>query len=412
MTQQTTDRPERMPLPPPLAYMKNVLRDYYRDHIPAPPARFGRREFGFIFWPSRPGPPPFVRHLGYRRRDEYRSVFTRRVPWHAYYSTAFYQEPAARTMAEKGWLGAELIFDLDADHLPDAKEMTFGEQLAAVKVEFKKLLDEFVFGDFGFDEDDVFLTFSGGRGYHCHVIADSVMPLDARARRQIADYVTGKNVAERELIWTETRRIKERGFEKESKHLHFPKPDEPGWRGRVGRGVLQVIDEVRALPYEHAIERLTRYDGIGPSKAEAFLERIRDKRVVERMREGHTDQGDAIRVFLSKEAVARGVVELGEGETDEPVTADVKRLIRLPDSLHGKTGLRVVELRTDELDAFDPLTDAVALPTDAHDRVVAERDVTFELLGQTFRLGAGDPQPLPRAAAFFAVARRLAVPAD
>ncbi|MCA1813180.1 MAG: hypothetical protein LC624_04420 [Halobacteriales archaeon] len=30
------------------------------------------------------------------------------------------------------------------------------------------------------------------------------------------------------------------------------------------------------------------------------------------------------------------------GETDEPVTSDVKRLIRLPGSVHGKTGLRVV----------------------------------------------------------------------
>lgn len=46
-------------------------------------------------------------------------------------------------------------------------------------------------------------------------------------------------------------------------------------------------------------------------------------------------------------------------EIDEPVTSDIKRLIRLPQSLHGKTGLRVVPMSRDELDAFEPLRDAV-----------------------------------------------------
>ena len=46
-------------------------------------------------------------------------------------------------------------------------------------------------------------------------------------------------------------------------------------------------------------------------------------------------------------------------EIDEPVTSDIKRLIRLPQSLHGKTGLRVVPMDRDTLGAFEPLRDAV-----------------------------------------------------
>ena len=72
-------------------------------------------------------------------------------------------------MDEKGWLGADLVFDLDADHLEGAHDMTFEEMLAEVKVEFKKLLDSYLLGDFGFDEKDILIVFSGGRGYHAHV---------------------------------------------------------------------------------------------------------------------------------------------------------------------------------------------------------------------------------------------------
>jgi len=48
-----------------------------------------------------------------------------------------------------------------------------------------------------------------------------------------------------------------------------------------------------------------------------------------------------------------------QGETDAPVTTDLHRLIRLPESLHGGTGFRVARLSRDALDAFDPFRDAV-----------------------------------------------------
>ena len=52
------------------------------------------------------------------------------------------------------------------------------------------------------------------------------------------------------------------------------------------------------------------------------------------------------------------------GETDEPVTVDVRRVIRYPTSLHGKSGLKVTEFPLSRLDPdnnnkFDPLNEAV-----------------------------------------------------
>ena len=59
------------------------------------------------------------------------------IPSHIYYSSAYYEKPDAATMGEKGWCGADLIFDLDADHIMRAP---YDQMLARVKVETEKLL--------------------------------------------------------------------------------------------------------------------------------------------------------------------------------------------------------------------------------------------------------------------------------
>ena len=53
-------------------------------------------------------------------------------------------------MEEKGWMGAELIFDLDADHLEGADQMSFDDMLAQIKKEMISLVDNYLFGDMGF----------------------------------------------------------------------------------------------------------------------------------------------------------------------------------------------------------------------------------------------------------------------
>lgn len=407
------------PLPPPLLYLKRCLAEFYREAEPSLPDRFGRREFGFVAWPREPGPPPFVRHMGFKTRQEFSTFLRRRAPWHLYYSTAFYRSPTERTMVEKGWLGAELVFDLDADHLPEAKELDYAGQLRAVKREFQRLLDEFVLGDMGFDEKDVRINFSGGRGYHCHVLAPDAMLLEARHRRQIADYVTGKGVEDRELVKVMTRRDRDGAYEKKTRYLVMPRTDEPGWRGRVARGVDSFLRELATLDWDDAVARLTAFDGIGPKTAAGLLDKIRDapadltgRNRVERLLAGEGNQDPAFVRLLGEEAVRREMIRLVEGETDEPVTADTKRLIRMIGSLHGKTGLQVVPLELDDLKDFDPLVDAVAVAWDEQDRVVAPKQARFTLNGEDFLLPENDPVDLPRAAAFFAVARRLAVPAE
>jgi DNA primase small subunit len=94
------------------------------------------------------------------------------------------------------------------------------------------------------------------------------------------------------------------------------------------------------------------------------------------------------------------------GETDEPVTADVRRLIRCPGSLHGGSGFRVTPLSLPSLEDFDPLWDAVVFGDEPVSLEVLKPFVT-EIKGESYRLAEGRTE-LPAHAAIFLMARGVA----
>jgi DNA primase small subunit len=97
---------------------------------------------------------------------------------------------------------------------------------------------------------------------------------------------------------------------------------------------------------------------------------------------------------------------MSAGETDEPVTCDVKRLIRLPGSLHGKTGLKVEKINLDGLKEFDPLRDAVVLSEEEVDVDIGQ-DFEISMKDETFKLEQGK-QKVPTYLATILIGRRIA----
>lgn len=358
-----------------------------------------------------------LRHVGFRTRREFEAFHARRAPAHSYYSTAYYTDPDAPTMAEKGWMAAELIFDLDADHVPGAGKLTYPEQLALVKEHFKRLVDGFIVGDFGFSERDLVLTFSGGRGYHCHVLAEKALELTSQERREIVDYITGTGLIP-ERFGYKVAPVAERKSKFEPRYaFRVPAADAPGWGGRINEGLVELVgryqrpeasfeaflEEFQDLEIE-TLKRTTRR--ARPKELADLFDQLR-RTDPARVREGYFDMGRMMQ-SASPYLIRAKAVPLAKGETDEPVTSDTKRLIRTPGSLHGKSGLRVVTLRRDELDAFDPLVDAVAFGDDPVG-VRVTKPATVALRGQTIRLEEGRMR-LPEWAAVFAVMRAWATP--
>jgi len=407
-------------------FLRAQFRRYYEGSKPTLPDRFGRREFGFMFWT----PGIVQRHLGFAREEELKNFLTSRAPTHAYYSSAYYESPNAPTMEEKGWLGADLVFDLDADHLPNAAKMTYPEMLEAIRLKILHLYDDFLKSDFGFDEKAMKLVFSGGRGYHIHVFDERVWALGSHERREIVDWITGKGL-------DSDRMFRESAFDKREfqghtqvkKRVVAPAQNDPGWRGKISRGILGFASRLEAMTADDAIRFLTTFEGVKEADARSlydnlFVPRATKPRVVrgvDRLREGQIEalsdrnRDLLIRIVRDLQSLKldehagvplEGIVQ--RGETDEPVTSDIKRLIRMPSSLHGKTGLQVIPLTRHEIDDFRPLRDAVPKAwTDEPIRMNLKNKISMEIRDEAFNLAPG-VNDVPQYLAIFLAARGLA----
>jgi len=317
-----------------------------------------------------------LRHQSLYDLGDVDTFFADNAPRHAYFSAARYDDPGASTMSQKGWRSADLVFDLDADHLPgvDPDATSYPEMLAECKQALLRLLD-FLEDDFSFD--DLTVVFSGGRGYHVHVRDESVRELDSEARREVVDYVRAIDLDTEGLI----RTVSERGTTKRVLRT------EGGWGARVHEALIEYADDLREMDAEDARERLMELDGIGEGRAETILGAF--DRNPTAVREGNVEAGGpGVRRLVS--ALAARVTATDTAPIDEPVTTDTRRLIRLPRTLHGGSGLVVTPIDRDDLDAFDPLRDAVPDRFVGREiRIETDVDRTVELNGERVRVEPG-----------------------
>lgn len=386
-------------------YIKAKFKQYYASKPLRLPPRFGRREFGFIFFNGG-----YVqRHLSFSSEAEVYRFVGSRLPAHLYHSAAYYENPGAPTMDQKGWMGADLIFDLDADHIPGWQKMGYKGMLEAVKAQVIHLIDEFLAGDLGFSKDDMTIAFSGARGYHIHIRRPEVLSLESHERREIVDYITATDLDLGDIVISEAFDTRTYGDRTRTlKRLRIPTPSEPGWKGRAARGVLGWLQDVSQLPEEEAIKAIKTLEGVGDVRASEIYRTLSNspkrERVLAKVRGGVLD----IFPKVAASSLASLGVELAKGATDEPVTSDIKRLIRIVGSLHGKTGMMVVPLTRDRLDDFDPLVEAVP-PSFAHDRIRIrmEKAIKTDMMDETFNIAPGQ-NSVPEYLAIFLMCRGMA----
>ena len=288
-------------------------------------------------------------------------------------------------MAEKGWCGADLIFDLDADHIVRGP---YDQMLARVKEETEKLLAMLIV-EFGINPKAIELVFSGGRGYHVHVRDIAFRGWGSAERRELIDYVCGIGIDPAAM-------------------LSGKKPASPGWQVRYRETLLEYIRWIGTLTEGEAMAHLTGIEGIGKDSATTFL---KNREEIITMIERHPTS------MIVKNRVLHTILTQQEGEfkkrlltraalADEPVTTDTKRLIRMPTSLHGGSGMRVQPLDLRGLPDFDPLVDAVVFSM-RDVRVDLFHQVTIPMLGSTYELQKGITT-VPEAVAVFLCCRGMA----
>jgi len=358
----------------PQRFVRDKFAEYYQKHssIIQSPSSIEKREFGFLLFKER----IMLRHKDFKNLDDLRSSLKTIVPSDVYYSSAYYERPMVE-MGEKGWLGADLIFDIDADHIPTpcakthdtwvcnncgaagrggspGKCPTCGEQkfdektwlcqvcLESAKAETMKLID-ILTKDFGLSSEEITVGFSGHRGYHLHVESEEIQTLDSMARKEIVDYVVGIGLE------TKFHGLEETG-EKKSRVLVGPELYDPGWRGRIARGTYDFLLAASSEELEKIGLKKKVVDAIIQHK-ETLLQSWKEK--------GPWGIIKGIGAESWRKIAQHGA-EKQSAKIDTVVTTDIHRLIRLTNTLHGKTGLKKIEAPITSIEHFDPLESAVA----------------------------------------------------
>ena len=366
-------------------FLRQRFTDYYKKAVLVPPPSLPQREWGFILFNPAGGDTHMRRHIGFSGREEMADYIRNLVPQHTYFSTAYYEKPDAGTMADKGWCGADLIFDLDADHIVRGP---YDQMLARVKEETVKLLT-ILTEEFGMDKKAIALVFSGGRGYHVHVRDLAFRSWGSSERRELIDYVCGIGIDPAAML--------------AGKNV-----PSPGWHRRYREALLGYLRWIGGLPEAEAIAHLTAMEGIGKESAIQFLKK-REEII--------SDIQNRPTVMIMKNRVLGIITGQQEGEfkkrlneraalADEPVTTDTKRLIRMPASLHGGSGMLVRALELRDLHDFDPLTDAIVFGT-RDVKVDQKFPVNMPMLGSTYELKKGI-NTVPEAVAVFLCCRGMA----
>ena len=366
-------------------FLRQRFTEYYKKTVLVSPSSLEQREWGFVLFNPGATEMRMRRHIGFGERQQLFNYILNLVPLHAYYSTAYYEKPDASVMAEKGWCGADLIFDLDADHILKGP---YDQMLARVKEEAEKLLSMLT-EELGMDPRQIELVFSGGRGYHVHVKDLAFRGWGSAERRELIDYICGIGIDPNSLL---TGTV----------------PVTRGWQERYITTLIGYLQWIGSVSSEEAMAHLTAVDGIGKDSASSFLQNRLD--LVQALEQHPTG-------MIMKNRVLHILVNAPDGEfkrrlneraalADEPVTTDTKRLIRMPTSLHGGSGMRVQPLELRSLHDFDPLVDAV---------VFGSRDVnvdcrfplTMPMLGSTYQIQKGI-STVPEAVAVFLCCRGIA----
>jgi DNA primase small subunit len=180
-------------------FLKKIFKKYYYKNVTKinVPARLSEREIGYLTF----SPEMMIRNLKIKNEGELSALILHEAPKAIYYSSAYYDDPSY-AINSRVWKGADLIFDIDLDHLPKVEGLmeilffcndcrTFfsnakknctncgSHKIEEIKIATKKGLEyckqeivklsDVLIRDFGLSKNDLKIYFSGKRGYHLAV---------------------------------------------------------------------------------------------------------------------------------------------------------------------------------------------------------------------------------------------------
>ncbi len=403
-------------------FLRKHFQEFYLKNFVKGPPEISQREFGYGVF----GRKIANRHLAFASQSEMNSFLRKDVPLFVSYSSALYRFPGKRPMESKELLKADLVYEFDADDLhTECKESHDswvcqncgktgkGRQLAcdecgsATKVEewfCRECLKEakskvfalldFLEKDFGFSEG-IAINFSGRAGYHVHVRSDSVRQLSHSARIELIDYLTANGLN----IFSH--------FKKDDTFFSFPALEEKaGWPSRIVDtlvGLLEQADAEKIAVMGDTSLPLAKKLVQGRKR---ILSSIKERRTIPSFFGRVSAKGQSKSDLFWQSFLNSIVAKIAP--IDRQTSIDLNKIVRVPETLHGETGLVSRALSRDSLNEFDPFDDAVVFSAGERVKLFINKAPSFYLAGQSFGPFEKKEEELPLGAAIFLLGRGAA----
>jgi DNA primase catalytic subunit len=410
--------------------LKTLYKAYYSATTRLkPPSDIQMREFAFQPFETE----SYIRHMSFKDFNELRGYLEANAPRHAYYSIALYQLPDARSMEEKGWLGSEILVDVDVDRLRGCRELKLEEGVELVDDNclmegFKAALrvKRMLYKDLGVDSR---VYFSGSRGFHVLGYCEYCLTLGREERGEIASYIAGLDLSLGHII--PLRPLEEgvelvddnclmEGFKaalrvKRMLYRDLGVDSRVYFSGSRGFHVLGYCEYCLTLGREERGEIASYIAGLDLSLGHIIPLRPRKGVPATPTAEDPGWRGligeqlelkGVSRTLEVEEGVLESIVEELKVPVDMQVTKDPSRLARLIGSVNGKSSLLVVEV---EGDSFKPTLELS--PFRGEVTVKARLDLgEVELLGLRVGFKRGEVLDLEAPVAILLASKNIVTP--
>ncbi|WP_287584049.1 DNA primase catalytic subunit PriS [Candidatus Borrarchaeum sp.] len=306
---------------------KAMLQEYYSDYFDVTPliniiglSTFRRREFGFDLGNT------FTRNLSFGTPRKLVDYMGNQGVFQAYVGAVYSESPSKQQSIQRlQWESRELVFDIDLDEFDlvrrcDCKgEKTFCEECWTLAQDAMIFLDATMREDFGIE--DLVWIFSGRRGVHCWICDDIAKKLDQRQRSAVINYLTlikeGEKTPHVDMLPKYAKSLKERIFTLLSRSFFLNTAEAEliklGFKKGDSKKILKRVLTESQFNYKQFIPT---YPSIDPLR------------------------------------LAKAIIINRYPRIDRKVTLDTRRLLKIPNSIHGKTGNVCVVINN--ISNFDP----------------------------------------------------------
>jgi len=395
-------------------FLQKKFREYYVKNFVKEPPSIEKREFGFGVF----GKKISERHFAFKNSAGFNSFLRNEVPFFASCSPAYYEFPDATPMDAKRFLGSDLVWEFDADDFKTAcaeshtlwkcpkcglngkgrlqyctacgektvlDEWVCPECLQEVRKQALELI-EWLRNDLGFSEG-LGVNFSGSKGFHIHLRSESIFRIPQSGRVELLNYLTAHELDLNSLgFLAGTSRLSSVSLQKSK-----------GWQKKILQKTVHVLESADALQL-HSLTNLRE------KEAQQFLEQR--SKVLQELTQGRLyNFGKKSQDFWRM--LFEHCIEGLKLRIDRQTSVDLAKIVRVPETLHGSTGLLAKKIPLDSLKSFDALSETIVFSSNPV-KLFVERAPRFFLNGEWFEALEGQEIELPEFAAVFLLAKQAA----